>query len=50
MNPIAPTWGSFANVTKNYGDAAFALTPPTGNSSGGFSFTSPDTSVATIRR
>jgi gliding motility-associated-like protein len=43
-----PTIGAFANITKNFGDAAFALTAPTSNSSGAFTYSSSNTSVATV--
>ena len=48
MSAIAPTIGTFTVPAKNYGDAAFALTAPTSNSAGAFSYTSSNTSVATI--
>ncbi|MBL8343576.1 MAG: Ig-like domain-containing protein [Rubrivivax sp.] len=44
----APTLGSFSVAGKTYGDADFALTPPTSNSAGAFSYTSSDTAVATV--
>ncbi len=46
--PVAPTIGTFNDVTKNFGVAPFGLTPPTSNSSGAFTYTSSNTSVATI--
>ena len=48
VNTIAPTIGTFTVPTKNYGDAAFALTAPTSNSAGAFTYTSSNTAVATI--
>ena len=48
VNPIAPTLGAFTVPTKDFGTAPFTLTPPTSNSSGEFSYTSDNTSVATI--
>ncbi|MEC4048581.1 YDG domain-containing protein, partial [Flavobacterium sp. SUN046] len=45
---VAPTIGSFTAGTKTYGDTAFSLTAPSSNSSGAFSYTSSNTSVATI--
>lgn len=43
-----PTLGTFTVPAKQLGDAAFALTAPTSNSLGAFSYTSSNTSVATI--
>ncbi len=43
-----PTLGTFTVPAKNVGDAAFALTPPTSNSSGAWSYSSSNTNVATI--
>lgn len=48
VSAVAPTFGTFNNITKNYGDTAFTLTAPTSNSSGAFTYTSSDQSVATI--
>ena len=42
------TLGSFSVPAKQVGDAAFALTAPTSNSSGAFTYSSGNTSVATI--
>ena len=42
------TLGSFSVPAKQVGDAAFMLTAPTSNSSGTFSYSSSNTSVATI--
>ena len=42
------TLGSFTVPAKEVGDAAFALTAPTSNSSGTFTYSSSNTSVATI--
>lgn len=47
-NAVTPTLGSFSVPAKELGDAPFALTAPTSNSSGTFSYTSSNTSVATI--
>lgn len=44
----APIFGIFTVPAKNVGDAAFALMPPSSNSSGAFSYTSSNTAVATI--
>jgi alpha-tubulin suppressor-like RCC1 family protein len=43
-----PSISSFSIPTKNYGDSAFTITPPTSNINGSFSYVSSDTSVATI--
>jgi len=43
-----PTLSNFSIPQSNYGDAPFTITPPTSNSTGAFSYTSSDTSVATI--
>ena len=48
VSTIAPTLTGFAVAAKNYGDAAFTLTAPTTNSAGAFTYTSSNTSVATI--
>jgi hypothetical protein len=46
--PFKPTVGTFTVPAKQIGSAPFVLTPPTSNSTGSFSYTSSDTSVATI--
>ena len=43
-----PTITDFTVPAKVFGDADFAITPPTSNSAGAFSYTSSNTSVATI--
>jgi len=43
-----PLIGNFIVPAKNLGDAAFALTAPTSNSTGAFSYTSSNLAVATI--
>ncbi len=43
-----PTLSNFSIPSKSVGDAPFAITPPTSNSSGTFSYTSSNTAVATI--
>ena len=48
VNTISPTLGAFNSITKTIGDAAFSISDPSSNSSGAFSFTSSNTSVATI--
>ena len=44
----APSYGSFTIPTKTIGDAKFKITPPTSTSSVAFTYTSSNTSVATI--
>lgn len=44
----APIFGTFSLPPKNVGDAAFTIAPPSSNSSGAFSYTSSNVSVATI--
>ena len=48
VGPGAPTLSNFNNVNKIYGNSPFVITPPTSNSSGAFTYTSSNTSVATI--
>ena len=48
VSASAPTIGSFAALTKTYGNSAFNLTAPASNSAGAFSYSSSDTSVATV--
>ena len=43
-----PTIASMAAISKTFGDAAFALTAPTSNSTGAITYTSSNTSVATV--
>ena len=43
-----PAYGDFVVANKTYGAAAFLLTLPTTTSSGAFTFTSSNTSVATV--
>jgi hypothetical protein len=43
-----PTITGFSVPSKLLGDAPFAITPPTSNSTGAFSYTSSNTAVATI--
>lgn len=44
----APTLGAFTVPAKVLGDADFAITPPTSNSPGAFSYSSSNTAVATV--
>ncbi|MRX47797.1 beta strand repeat-containing protein, partial [Pedobacter puniceum] len=48
VSKINPTIGAFANIAKNFGDASFSLTAPSSNSTGAFTYTSSDASVATV--
>jgi alpha-tubulin suppressor-like RCC1 family protein len=48
VTKITPTISGFSIPTKNYGDSSFTITPPTSNSDGSFSYSSSNTSVATI--
>jgi uncharacterized protein YjbI with pentapeptide repeats len=43
-----PTLSNFPNITKVTSSPPFQITPPTSNSTAGFSYTSSNTSVATI--
>ena len=45
---LTPTIANFLIPTKTYGNVPFQITQPTSNSSGSFSYTSSNTSVATI--
>jgi hypothetical protein len=44
----APTISAMSNVTKTYGDATFAITNPTSNSAGAFSYVSSAPSVVSV--
>ena len=48
INPIAPTFGSFSIASRDFGAIPFTLTAPTSNSSGAFTYTSSNLSVATV--
>ena len=48
VNKATPTITNFSIPTKIYGDAPFQITSPTSNSSGAFSYSSSNSSVATI--
>ena len=48
VTPVAPSFGAFVVSAKTFGDVPFALTPPTSSSGGAFSYTSSDTSIATV--
>ncbi len=43
-----PTLGSFATLTRTFGDSPFAITPPSSPSTGAFSYTSSNPAVATV--
>ena len=45
---VNPTISGFASISKTVGDAAFALTAPTTNSTGAFTYSSSNPAVATI--
>jgi hypothetical protein len=45
---IVPTLSNFSIPSKTFGDAPFAITPPSSNSDGSFSYTSSNSSVSTI--
>ena len=49
VNQASPTITNFSIPTKTYGDSPFTITQPTSNSSGSFSYTSSNLSVATIQ-
>lgn len=48
VTKIAPTLGAFVPGSKTMGNSAFVLTAPTSNSGGAISYSSSDTSVATV--
>jgi streptogramin lyase len=48
LNKLTPTITNFSIPQKTFGDIPFLITPPTSNSTGSFSYTSSNTSVATI--
>lgn len=48
VQPFTPTLGTFSVPAKRLGSVPFDLTPPTSNSDGAFTYTSTNTSVATI--
>ncbi|MEI6742122.1 MAG: Ig-like domain-containing protein [bacterium] len=48
VTSATPSFGTFVAPAKTFGDAQFTMAPPSSPSSGAFSFTSSDTSVATI--
>lgn len=48
VDTATPTFGTFADVTKQLGDNPFTLTAPSSNSAGAFTFSSANLSIATI--
>lgn len=48
VKPIPPSLGTFSVPAKRFGSAPFELTPPSSNSAGAFTYSSADTSIATI--
>jgi hypothetical protein len=48
VKPFEPTLGAFNVPAKQIGSPPFELTPPSSNSSGGFTYSSSDSSIATI--
>ena len=48
VTPATPVFGQFVAALKTYGDASFSIAPPVSTSSGAFTFTSSNTSVATV--
>jgi hypothetical protein len=45
---ITPTLGNFDPIVKTYFDQSFTVTPPTSNSSGAFTYTSSNPTIASI--
>ena len=43
-----PTLSNFADINRTFGDADFALTPPSSDSAGAFTYTSSNPAVATV--
>ncbi|WP_300980461.1 Ig-like domain-containing protein, partial [Nonlabens sp.] len=48
VSKVTPTLSGFPDITKTFGDPNFQLTAPTSTGDGTFSYTSSDTSVATV--
>jgi gliding motility-associated-like protein len=48
VNKAPVVFGTTTAITKNYGDADFILTPPQTNSTGAFTYSSNNPSIATI--
>ncbi|MCX6439737.1 MAG: hypothetical protein NTZ91_00275 [Actinobacteria bacterium] len=49
VSPATPTLSVWGNIDKTFGDAGFALTPPTSSSAGTWSYASSNTGVATVK-
>ena len=45
---LAPTFGIFNDLTVNYGDVPVTITAPSSNSSGSFTFSTSDPTIATV--
>jgi uncharacterized protein YjdB len=45
---VTPSFGSFSVGSRDFGSVPFTLTPPTSNSSGAFSYSSSDPTIASI--
>jgi uncharacterized protein YjdB len=45
---VTPSFGSFSIASRDFGSVPFTLTPPTSNSSGAFSYSSSDPTIASI--
>ena len=50
VNKGTPTMTNFVDLTRTFGNAAFKLNPPTSNSNGTFTYTSSDTTIATVAK
>jgi hypothetical protein len=48
VNKATTVLSNFSDVSKTFGNAAFAIVPPTTNGTGAFTYTSSNTAVATI--
>lgn len=48
VGTLTPTLSGFPDLSRTFGDAPFALTPPSSDSPGAFAYVSTDPSVATI--
>ena len=48
INPVTPTLSNFTIESKDFGSGSFTITDPTSISNGSFSYSSDNTSVATI--
>jgi len=48
MSKLNPTLSNFFNISKHYGSSPFTISAPTSNSTGAFTYTISNSSVATI--